>query len=104
MRDCKYVYNCERIKDGYDLEFLYEVQLDQTILLRLQWYRAEEDEEQEYYSAFACFNKAMELGNQEKFQESIFEEIHHHEGHESEESDSCCVKYVSSDIDKSKLH
>lgn len=46
----------------------------------------------------------LDVENQEKFQESIFEEIHHHEGHESEESDSCCVKYVSSDIDKSKLH
>ncbi len=46
----------------------------------------------------------LDVENQEKFQESIFEEIHHHEGHEPEDSDSCCVKYVSSEIDKSKLH
>lgn len=40
--------------------------------------------------------------DQEKFQESIFEEIHDHEG-QDDKSDSCCVKYVSSEVDKSTL-
>lgn len=44
----------------------------------------------------------LDTENQEKFQESIFEEIHDHEGQE-ENSDSCCVKYISTDLDKSKL-
>jgi hypothetical protein len=45
----------------------------------------------------------LSVENQEKFQESIFEEIHDHAGQE-EEDDSCCVKYVSTELDKSKLH
>lgn len=46
----------------------------------------------------------LNIENQEKFQESIFEEIYEHEGHEKpEDTDSCCVKYVSTDLDKSKL-
>jgi len=46
----------------------------------------------------------LSVENQEKFQESIFEEIHDHAGQEEEKDDSCCVKYVSTELDKSKLH